>query len=332
MIDYLKLMYKSYPEMIIKTHLVVTNSTEYVPSPALLDQVRNHFVDTLAQLNLETEDLTFKGLFNPNPERYQDLISEGALVNCKGDTIDTLMDFVENNLRPKLSGTTNDSLIRSEEIPFMMGQDRYTHMIFLTFYDLLILDWDVKDGVPKDAVVPMLERFINGQALLPENKRLFLAAPCFKIYETDNGVHAYLISHRVPYDSQQSSEIMLSLCADYYYAAFARIRAYSSRLTPKVYDKDSDRLYDEADIKRQFIQRPGVDGTIYVGDGIVDPALEAIVDVIYKLQTYVKTQSSGRIINHEMHDDIIDVAKFLYRTMRPKYVVNNRKWIFEISN
>jgi hypothetical protein len=336
MIDYLKLMYKSvFPEMTIPTHLIATNSREYVPKPYLLDQIRSHFISTLVNLNLDTEDLTFKGLFNPNSaERYTDLISEKALLNCKETNMEQFMEFVEEVLRPSLLQNNFRSatiLIKAPAWPFMMFQDHLTHMIFLTFYDLLILDWDLKDGIEKEAVVPMLERFINSQALLPENKRLFLSTPCFKLYETDNGVHAYLISHRVPYDTYQSSTIMLSLCSDFFYASFSRITGYSSRISPKVYDKSTDSLYEEADIKKQFVQKPGVNGILYVGDGIIDAELEAMVEIIHKLQQYVLRQPVERIINHEIQDDVVEVAKFLYRTMKPKYQINDPNWIYEVD-
>jgi hypothetical protein len=336
MIDYLKLMYKSsFPEMTIHKHLMATNSMEYVPKSYLLDQIRSHFISTLVNLNLETEDLTFKGLFNPtSAERYHDLISDKALSNCKETDMDQFMDFVENVLRPSLLETKDDKdiLIKSPGYPFLMSQDHLTHMIFLTFYDLLILDWDLKDGVDKEAIVPMLERFINSQSLLAENKRLFLSSPCFKIYETDNGVHAYLVSHRIPYNTEQSSAIMLSLCSDFFYGAFSRIRGYSSRLTPKVYDKTTDTLYKVNEIKRQFVQKPGIDGILYVGDGVIDPALEAMVDLIYKLQQYILTQPVERIIDHSIQADVVEVAKFFYRTMKSKYVVNDPNWIYELDN
>ena len=96
MIDYLKLMYKSsFSEMTMRKHIIATNSMEYVPAPYLLDQTRSHFIDTIFSLDLESEDLTFKDHFNPTSVgRYEDLISDNALTNCKKNDMGQFMDFV----------------------------------------------------------------------------------------------------------------------------------------------------------------------------------------------------------------------------------------------
>lgn len=338
MIDYLKMMYKtSFRDMNVHKYIIATNSDEFVPKDVLLEQIRRHFITTLVSLDLEGDDITFKNNFKPTSvERYEDLISDNALSNCRNTSMKKLMGFIDNILRPNIikEREHKDILLRSEAIPFIISQDQRTHMIFLKVYDLLMLDWDVKDGIDKSAVVPMLERFINGQSLLPENKRLFKSTPCFKIYETDHGVHAYLISHRVPHNTEQSSAMMMSVCCDYFYTAFSRVTGYSIRLSPKVYDRESDSLYDEEIIRDQFVQNPGIDDILYVGNGIIDQELEAMVDMIYKLQQYVLEQPAQKIIDHDikLQDDVVEVASFLYRTMRPKYMIDNPKWIFELDN
>ncbi len=316
---YLKMLYKTnFKAMVDLHHIVQTNSYEYTPKSYVLEQIRNYFIDVLVKLGLYKEDLTFVNNFKVfNPNRYRDLMSDSVLEQCGSNDLFQLKAFIEGTLKPHIQETCDEQviLLKSEDYPFILIQDAHTHMILIVNYDILMLDWDVKDGINKPIVVEIINRFIINQNRLPENERLFKSTPCFKIFETSNGIHSYLLSHFVPHDSEQMASIMMAMCADYYYMAFSQVNGYSSRLTPKVYDKTSESYYSQKEVAEDFIQKIGLDGIEYIGDqNNINHYIEEFVDNIYRLQQFVLDQDDlyDRLIGNDknLQKDIVEVAMY----------------------
>jgi hypothetical protein len=191
-----------------------------------------------------------------------------------------------------------------KKYPFVFGVDRSSHMIFIQFRDLLMLDWDVKDGFPKAAPAQMLSRYLTLSKTLPKLEKIIQTPMAFRCLETDNGIHSFCVSHFMPYDVDTGAilspplEIMHNTCVDAWYIAFVKTRGFSIRMGPKIINRarglgQSDTMKTAEEIQSQFIQKNGVvvpgrsDRLVYLGEGIVDPYLDALVDFIYDMQQYI---------------------------------------------
>jgi hypothetical protein len=189
--------------------------------------------------------------------------------------------------------------------PFVFGVDMSASMVFIQFRDLLMMDWDVKDGFPKVVPAQMLNRYLHANEELPKQDRITDRPLGFKMYETDNGVHAFCVSHRLPYDLKREGmilskplEIMRNVCVDVWYIAFVMNRGFSIRIGPKIVNKNRgkgqvDTLKTEQEVASQFVQRLGVElpgsneRLIYLGNGKISPYLDAVTDFIFDVQQYV---------------------------------------------
>jgi len=229
--------------------------------------------------NCPKQAISIAGLDNPSTEAYT---SEA-----------------DKKIPVKLFGEPND-----RKYPFVFGIDTSSWMIFIQFRDLLMLDWDVKDGYPKVVPALMLNRYLNVVKTLPRLEQISSTPLVFKCYETDNGIHSFCVSHHMPYDVDTGSilspplEIMHNLCVDAWYISFVKTRGYSIRIGPKIINRargigQSDTMKPPEEIKSQFVQKLGVevpghrDRVLYLGEGNVDPYLDAATDFIFNVQQYV---------------------------------------------
>ncbi|GAH03571.1 unnamed protein product, partial [marine sediment metagenome] len=116
---------------------------------------------------------------------------------------------------------------------------KYLMMIDVDFYKLTDIDDE------KNNIISQFEHDINN---------------CWKLYSTRNGIHAFLVSKKIDYHSDESVELMLSftrnihtelkndanndekesekLC-DFYYVLYSYLRGYCVRLNRK---KDEEKL------------------------------------------------------------------------------------------
>lgn len=229
--------------------------------------------------------------------------------------------------------------------PFVFGVDISSHMVFIQFRDLLMLDWDVKDGFPKIVPAQMLNRYLRIMKTLPRLEQAIDVPMTFKMYETDNGIHSFCVSHFMPYDLGGEAllspplEIMHNTCVDAWYIAFVKTRGYSIRIGPKIINRnrgvgESDTMKSSEEVASQFVQKLGVevpgrtDRIIYLGEGIIDPYLDAVTDFIYYVQQYVlKIQDLPRRILNEPESlsiEMGEVVKDMYdQNVRPFENPNN---------
>ena len=64
----------------------------------------------------------------------------------------------------------------------------------------------------------------------------------FKVYSTQNGLHAFLVSSSSDYRSEEAIKMMLDLGSDFFYVVYCYLRGWSVRLNKKKRDT-KDELY-----------------------------------------------------------------------------------------
>lgn len=297
--------------------VTMLNREFYMPTDEMFTLVKDYFTSRLDEYKLDGRELSI-GIKYQKPtkaKRYTNLLSDNLIRNCSQTTVEQVEYLRTSKVVPLIQhdclGQT--ILMRGPKYPFIVGHDARTSMTHIKFYDLLMIDWDELDsdgtvGSPKTAMVELLERFLNSQGLATENEKLSTSEMCFKLYETTNGVHAYLISHRAPYYKDSSTSLLIQTCSDVFYAAFCREYGYSVRLTPKIKDK-KNQLRDPAVIISEFTQKPGVvDGrtgkrVTYIGNtDNINPYLEALTDLIMRIQMYIANLGES-IIQYQLNHD-----------------------------
>lgn len=292
------------------------NWTHYRPSDKMINQIRSSIIKLVDKYNITNPDSTdifsFRNNSLVNANRYSDLFSDQQSESiCSrravvappkriGDKnikdirfLDNIpFDDLTNKAREimtilELSCKEQIILLRGPIYPFILGFDTRMKLFYIIFYDLLMIDWDIIEGIPKSSPVKILERYINSQNLLPYNQRVTKSNLLFKLYQSDNGVHAYIISHKMPFFSDKSSSIMINTCSDFLYASFSRAYGYSIRLSPKIYNKDLS-IKTNNEILSQYIQKEGINNTKFVGDvKEIDPYLDDMTNMIYDIQKFI---------------------------------------------
>lgn len=316
--------------------------TLYIPTDETVDKIGWIFTKVLDSYSLfkpRTDTMGKKQRLKlVESERYKDIIPSNVELACGRTSINErikwtgtsnpkftddvpfrgLDEYVKNVASKIIANKCGSQLIdlRGPRYPFVLGFDRRMELSWMLFYDLLTLDWD---DIPKENAVEILRRFLNYESRLPREERSTNSEMCFKLYETDNGVHAFLVSHRIPFYDDKSSRIMLETCGDFAYAGFSKAYGYSLRLSPKVYQKDGKNRKSRGEIKDQFIQKLGVNGIVYVGDTTnIDPYLDFLTDMLYNAQKYILslwTESNYNVNPEDLTEDIRDFVITEYRKL-----------------
>jgi hypothetical protein len=108
---------------------------------------------------------------------------------------------------------------------FGWQESDYCHdgkMYYLKFYEFMMMDFD---SITRDNLVDRLSKY-------PEM--------VFRLYQTHNGFHVFVMSQPFPHFHQTSYEFMTSLGCDHFYILFAYKFGYKIRLSPK---KDRDEQF-----------------------------------------------------------------------------------------
>lgn len=87
-------------------------------------------------------------------------------------------------------------------------------MYYLKFYDMLMIDYDNKN-------IEELHKLLDKYDF------------AYKIYETTNGYHVYVTSHKISYNEDNSTKILLNLNCDKRYIIFSKYNGYNIRLSKK---------------------------------------------------------------------------------------------------
>lgn len=334
--QYLSELYSSErDEMTKKRNLREKRHHVYGPSIEKIDIIRRDFISEIENLGSKRQEKIEDLNKFVRSNRYLDILQIPDIRKCYKKLSDVQQQM--KILKPYVLKDAGINFLYSNgEYPFVFGQSVQANMIFISAYDILMLDWDVKLGIEKQTAVYILERFLESQRNIPLSKRLFKSEPCFKIYETDNGTHAYLISEFLPHNELIASKLMIDVCSDLNYAAMKNFKGYSIRLSPKIY---VDKEYTGPEyIEKQFIQNEGlvVDGkkVLYVGDQKkIIPHIEEFVDIIYRTQKYILSYETQIIYDTLYNRDqkiISEWGDFFisqYRNMKNKRPIDDRKAI-----
>uniref|UniRef100_A0A7S2JLB1 Uncharacterized protein n=1 Tax=Zooxanthella nutricula TaxID=1333877 RepID=A0A7S2JLB1_9DINO len=113
-----------------------------------------------------------------------------------------------------------------DEVPFIIKFDFNARIICTVFEDLFLLDIDCGPG--KDTKFRALAK-VQSYASFRGMK--------FAVWETENGIHAYCLSHPLPWSDHKTrkemGDVVESTECDEWYFAFAAVRGWSQRLSPK---------------------------------------------------------------------------------------------------
>lgn len=239
--------------------------------------------------------------------RALNLVAQAGIENCAKQFISVAgIDLPDEQTNPLL--TFPAKLVRNptgKKYPFVFGVDGSSHMVFIQLGNLLMLDWDTKDGFAKVAAPQILNRFLRLEDSLSVQDRIYPGDLTFRLLETDNGVHAFCVSHPQVYNDVGTSSqyisnalnIMRHTCVDGWYIGFTKAHGYSIRIGPKIINRGKDgapaTFKSDEEIRSQFVQKYGVEvpgkaeRLHYLGKGEIDPYLDSLVEFIYEIQQYV---------------------------------------------
>ena len=324
-----------------------------IPSDKMFQMIKNKFIDLLNDYEIKDDEITYKNSAIKkhlvNSYRYTDLFDQTYLNKFGQDAVDNysrtsviqaqkndlykdkrfndefkfkgIDHWTKNVLGPYLLSNSKNQIIllNGPLYPFILGFDLTRKLLYIRFYDLMMLDWDTHDGIPKSSPILLIDRFLNWQKTLPKNKQIALEELCFKFYETDNGIHAFVVSHKMIFYLDNSSICMIHTCCDFYYATMAKYYGYSIRLNPKIQNADTS-LKEIEDIKSQFTQKIGVssenenklknsykknkDGRItYIGNlKAIDPYLDSLTDFVYNIQLFISNINKNENLREKINN------------------------------
>lgn len=197
-------------------HKIIVNLNSSIKiSDKQLSIIKEHFPDILSinnylkkySQNYVKEKLIDKTYKNLTLIDYNLLINENPDINFKNclNKIPKSKDYVlEYSKNYEYGYQINEKFEDSK-------------MYYLKFYDILVIDYDDKN----------LENL---------HKTLDKYEFAYKIYETKNGYHVYIVSHKIPYNDELSREISLSLNSDKRYIIYSKYNGYNIRLSKKDYE------------------------------------------------------------------------------------------------
>lgn len=108
---------------------------------------------------------------------------------------------------------------------FNIRYDFRTKLVYSNFYNILMLDYDIKDGISREDAIEELHTIVN---IGKRNNLNFT----FAVMPTDRGIHAFLLSQRA-YRNMFWVDLLRLACTDPYYAAFSYATGFGIRLSKK---------------------------------------------------------------------------------------------------
>ena len=133
---------------------------------------------------------------------------------------------------------TNRNYIRRDIDDYTIKYSFRNKFIALIFYNLMMFDFDFKDGITEKEVILNFYKIIE----ISHTVKMNLA---FLLFRSDQGIHSFCISNLLDHNKLSTVELMMALCNDIWYTSFSYINGYGIRLNPK--EKRPD----------DFIARPG---------------------------------------------------------------------------
>lgn len=181
---------------------------------------------------------SFLDLYKSNPEydsRLKDRNFRIFLMNkCKRDF--TLIKFISNYVHNLI--LKSQKLIHND-IDYYIAIDMITNTYYICYKHLLMIDIDFYKNdkcYDQQSIINLIQEYCNTYSANNKNDGLI-----FRLYQSRNGIHAFLLNKRMNYMDDNSIKLMLDLQCDFYYCIYAHLRGWCVRLNKK--DKDNDILY-----------------------------------------------------------------------------------------
>lgn len=210
---------------------------------------------------------------------------------------------------------------------YILAFDTDKKMFYMIFRNILTLDWDKKDGFDDILKIEeMLEMLVKNA----KGSEYFENDLTFRIYETDNGFHAYCTSELFDMNSIQAKMILKGACNDIWYSVFSGLRGFSHRISPKLPQFKIKGVYP--DMKKQFVVRPA---NIKVGDGKEIKLILAMLDHFIRVKDFVLTIDDYEEVVNDGVDKIHDIYVVINdkeRLLKDDETVNEKMVLFKGKN
>jgi hypothetical protein len=180
-------------------------------------------------------------------QSYLDLANDDYEPDIPTETLEKLRDrgfakYVQENADPEtsvklISYTMRRSLLKPQRLlidenDYYVGVDLNTNTYYICYRNLMMLDID---RYKQDAGTDTLNDIKSKVAARPE-----LA---FRIYESRNGYHLFVLNRGFDYTSDEAIRLMWELGCDYHYIVYSHLRGWSVRLNKKAGEEDREKLY-----------------------------------------------------------------------------------------
>lgn len=205
------------------------DSLKYITETKLLDRI----ISTWSELSMTDVGILISKLKNRQP------ISKAQITKIKSRfTIEEINKILIINLTSysELNYRQTKTLLNSNSKFKMQCKDHpilnkinYEHgwqesslcennkMTYLKFYDLMMVDYD---KLSYEEVIKLLEPYSTTYL--------------FKIYQTFNGYHVFIVSKLINHTSVEAVQLMTNLKCDYFYILFCYKNGYKIRLSKKI--------------------------------------------------------------------------------------------------
>ena len=119
--------------------------------------------------------------------------------------------------------------------------------IALTFYDIMMFDFDFKDFKEEPPMIKaLIDEYLGRLVNAAKKYDINLA---FMPFDTDRGYHVFLISDNVDFRSLYWMDLMAAMCNDSWYVAFSFTNGFAIRLNQKK-DSPDDFIAETYNAKR----------------------------------------------------------------------------------
>jgi hypothetical protein len=135
-----------------------------------------------------------------------------------------------------------------EDIPFHINYTYLTNIINITFYKMMMLDWDKKEGYTEKRCREILENIIK-------KATKYGISLVFGLVQSDRGYHAFLLNQKMDYTSLTDLKFMCCFEGDIKYVGYTNLFGWAVRVSRK----DNSELLD-------FVARPGWSGKQFLSN------------------------------------------------------------------
>lgn len=80
-----------------------------------------------------------------------------------------------------------------------------------------MIDFDYKEGITRKDIIAHVSIFCD--KMLKEGEEML-----FAMYDTDRGVHAFLVNKHIHFASSEALKIMVDMCSDETYIGYVEVR------------------------------------------------------------------------------------------------------------